>query len=93
VKTLKLFSETMVSEWAKVVLLLAAVASATAKATSPMRTTKLFDEPYKPEESRHFEIQKSSTFSPNVKKQFDLAYADGTELKGFNGNDIVHVSN
>ena len=62
------------------------------KAAKAGRTTALFDEPYKPEESRHFDIQASSTFQPDPKKQFDLSYADGTELKGFNANDIVHVS-
>jgi hypothetical protein len=56
------------------------------------RTTALFDEPYKPDDSRHFDIQASSTFKPDPKKQFDLSYADGTELKGFNADDVVHVS-
>ena len=56
------------------------------------RTTQLFDEPYKSEDSRQFKIQASTTFVPDPKKQFDLSYADGTELKGFNGHDVVHVS-
>ena len=72
-------------------VLSAALALATARTAYPTRTTKLFDEPYKPEESRHFDVKSSSTFRADPKKQFDLSYADGTELKGFNGNDIVHV--
>ena len=57
------------------------------------KTTSLFDEDYKPDESRHYQVSESSTFAPDAKKQFDLSYADGTELKGFNGVDVVHVRN
>ena len=52
---------------------------------------QLFDEAYRPEDSRHFEVSASSTFKPDTSRQFDLAYADGTELKGFNAHDIVQV--
>jgi hypothetical protein len=37
------------------------------------------------------QIKKSSTFEPHATMIFDLSYADGSELKGFNGEDIVHV--
>jgi hypothetical protein len=38
------------------------------------------------------QVSETQTFTPNAAKQFDLSYADGTELKGFNAKDIVHVS-
>lgn len=53
-------------------------------------TTKLFNEPYRPSESRHYEVS-SSTFAADAAKQFDLSYADGTVLRGFNGKDVVQV--
>lgn len=53
-------------------------------------TSKLFNEPYRPDESRHYDTS-SSTFTPNAAKQFDLSYADGTVLRGFNGQDVVQV--
>jgi hypothetical protein len=75
------------------VLLLSLAAGAwSAPKASKARTTGLFDEPYKADDSRHFDVQASSTFKPDPKKVFDLSYADGTELKGFNANDVVHVS-
>jgi hypothetical protein len=54
-------------------------------------TTQLFDEPYRPAESRHFNIQASHTFHADTSKKFDLSYADGTELSGFQGLDQVHL--
>eukprot|EP00960_Hanusia_phi_P041204 754890-Hanusia_phi.AAC.1 len=54
---------------------------------------QLFDEAYRPDDSRHFEVSASSTFKPDTSRQFDLAYADGTELKGFNAHDIVQLGN
>ncbi len=60
-------------------------------ALMPAKTQTLFDEPYRPNDSRHFTVQKSTTFNPEAAKQFDLSYADGTELKGFAGHDVVHV--
>jgi hypothetical protein len=60
-------------------------------ALMPAKTQALFDEPYRPNDSRHFKVQMSSTFNPEAAKQFDLSYADGTELKGFAGHDVVHV--
>eukprot|EP00282_Hemiselmis_andersenii_P028658 CAMPEP_0169456838 /NCGR_PEP_ID=MMETSP1042-20121227/16561_1 /TAXON_ID=464988 /ORGANISM="Hemiselmis andersenii, Strain CCMP1180" /LENGTH=484 /DNA_ID=CAMNT_0009569077 /DNA_START=8 /DNA_END=1462 /DNA_ORIENTATION=+ len=48
-----------------------------------------FHTPYRPEQSRHFDVTKSSTFSPITTKVFDLHYADGSHLKGFNGVDQV----
>jgi len=64
-----------------------------AVASEGEKTQQLFDEAYRAADSRHFRIQSSSTFSADVEKQFDLAYADGTELKGFNGNDVVQLGN
>ena len=61
------------------------------EALMPAKTQALFDEPYRPNDSRHFKVQTSSTFTPEPSKQFDLSYADGTELKGFAGHDVVHV--
>jgi len=54
-------------------------------------TTQLFDEPYRPQDSRHFNAKDSSTFTATVTKKFDLSYADGTELQGFQGQDIVEL--
>jgi len=48
-----------------------------------------FHTPYRPEQSRHFDVTKSSTFNPITNKVFDLHYADGSHLKGFNGVDQV----
>ena len=72
---------------------LAAVAEGKAQMHAAKGTSKLFDEPYRPGDSRHFDIGATSTFSADTKKQFDLAYADGTELKGFNGFDVVQLGN
>jgi hypothetical protein len=68
-----------------------AIAPDLGKALMTAKTQALFDEPYRPDDSRHFKVQKSSTFDPEPSKQFDLSYADGTELKGFAGHDVVHV--
>ena len=57
----------------------------------PVKTSQLFDEPYRPADSRHFNVQASHTFRPDVAKKFDLSYADGTELSGFQGIDQVHL--
>lgn len=54
-------------------------------------TSQLFDEPYRPADSRHFALQSSHTFTPETAKKFDLSYADGTELKGFQGLDEVSL--
>lgn len=76
-----------------------------------------FHTPYRPEQSRHFDVTKSSSFNPITSKVkhpchagsrwgkdgmltagplalqvFDLHYADGSHLKGFNGVDQVWVS-
>lgn len=56
-----------------------------------LKTQDLFDEAYRPQDSRKFKVDGSETFSPEPSKTFDLSYADGTELQGFTGNDIVHV--
>lgn len=37
------------------------------------------------------QIEDSATFHADAEKRFDLSYADGSELKGFNAHDIVHV--
>ena len=44
-----------------------------------------------PSRVHRLQIKKSSTFEPHATMIFDLSYADGSELKGFNGEDIVHV--
>lgn len=51
-----------------------------------------FHTPYRPDDSRHFQILSSKTFAAYPRKRFDLSYADGTVLKGFNGIDVVKVS-
>eukprot|EP00960_Hanusia_phi_P072239 767735-Hanusia_phi.AAC.1 len=56
-------------------------------------TSMLFDEAYRPQDSRHFSIQASSTFVPETSKKFLLTYADGTVLKGFRGLDVVQLGN
>lgn len=91
------------------------------------RLQSLFHTPFRPEDSRHFQvrsvqhvfsgnaagtsntcallsihgsiddtvaleqIEKSSTFTPSPEKRFDLSYADGSELKGFDAQDVVTV--
>ena len=72
---------------------LGAVAEAKAHMKAATGTSQLFDEPYRPNESRHFDVEATSTFTSDTSKQFDLAYADGTELKGFNGFDVVQLGN
>jgi hypothetical protein len=75
------------------VLSLAMVSEAKAHMEAAKGTSQLFDEPYRPDDSRHFDVGASSSFSADTTKQFDLAYADGTELKGFNGHDVVQLGN
>ena len=53
--------------------------------------SQLFDEPYRPQDSRHFKATASSTFSAETSKKFDLSYADGTQLKGFQGTDEIEL--
>ena len=48
-----------------------------------------FHTPYRPEQSRHFDVTRTSSFSPITEKIFDLHYADGSHLRGFNGVDQV----
>jgi len=74
-------------------LSLAVVSEAKAHMKAAQGTSQLFDEPYRPNDSRHFDLQKTSSFSADTTKQFDLAYADGTELKGFSGFDVVQLGN
>ncbi|KAJ1493911.1 hypothetical protein T484DRAFT_2654155 [Baffinella frigidus] len=54
--------------------------------------TGAFHTPYRPEKSRHFDASKSSSFSAITDKVFDLHYADGSHLRGFNGVDQIWVS-
>jgi hypothetical protein len=56
-----------------------------------LKTQDLFDEAYRPQDSRKFNLGTSESFMAEPSKTFDLSYADGTELQGFTGNDIVHV--
>jgi len=53
--------------------------------------SKLFDEAYRPEDSRHFRPEHSSTFVPQTSQTFDLNYADGSHLRGFSGVDQVYM--
>jgi len=53
--------------------------------------TKLFDEAYRPEDSRHFKAEDSSTFVAQTGQTFDLNYADGSHLRGFSGVDQVYM--
>lgn len=77
------------------ILLLAGEAAGLATLKNGVKSAeeqKLFDEAYRPGDSRKFVVDKSETFTAHADKTFDLSYADGTELKGFTGRDIVHVS-
>jgi hypothetical protein len=58
-----------------------------------LKTQDLFDEAYRPQDSRKFNLGTSESFMAEPSKTFDLSYADGTELQGFTGNDIVHLGN
>jgi hypothetical protein len=69
----------------------AAAAGKKMKVASASQTSQLFDEPYRPQDSRHFNVQHSSTFKAETSKKFDLSYADGTELSGFQGFDNVEL--
>jgi len=73
------------------VLLAALLACADGRVVTPARTQELFHTPYKSHDSRHFKIEASSTFEADAERRFDLSYADGSELKGFNAHDIVHL--
>ena len=46
---------------------------------------------YRPEDSRHFRADQSSTFVPQSSQTFDLNYADGSHLRGFSGVDQVYM--
>ena len=50
-----------------------------------------FDEAYAPEQSRHLDISKDSSFKAEPSKTFDLNYADGSHLRGFTGNSMVGI--
>jgi len=67
------------------------VVEMSAKGKHPAIMSQLFDEPYRPQDSRHFSVQGTSTFSADTAKKFDLSYADGTELQGFQGYDEVYM--
>ena len=51
----------------------------------------LFTDKYRPNDSRHFDVKATSTFEPNTAKTFDLHYADGSHLRGFEGKDVVKL--
>ena len=53
--------------------------------------SQLFDEAYRPEDSRHFRAEDSSTFVGQASQTFDLNYADGSHLRGFSGVDQVYM--
>jgi hypothetical protein len=74
------------------VVLAALCPCASGKVITPARTQELFHTPYREKDSRHFNIEESSTFVADAERRFDLSYADGSELKGFNAHDIVRVS-
>eukprot|EP00287_Rhodomonas_sp_CCMP768_P004017 CAMPEP_0196725490 /NCGR_PEP_ID=MMETSP1091-20130531/7044_1 /TAXON_ID=302021 /ORGANISM="Rhodomonas sp., Strain CCMP768" /LENGTH=568 /DNA_ID=CAMNT_0042067781 /DNA_START=17 /DNA_END=1723 /DNA_ORIENTATION=- len=54
---------------------------------------QLFEEPYRADDSRHFDVTASSTFTPVTSQTFDLHYADGSHLRGFSGEDMVTMGN
>ena len=45
----------------------------------------------RPEDSRHFKAEDSSTFVAQTGQTFDLNYADGSHLRGFSGVDQVYM--
>jgi len=61
------------------------------KVADEKSSNKLFDEEYRPQDSRHFKVSESSTFVPQSFQTFDLNYADGTHLRGFSGADQVYM--
>eukprot|EP00286_Rhodomonas_abbreviata_P012883 CAMPEP_0181331768 /NCGR_PEP_ID=MMETSP1101-20121128/24703_1 /TAXON_ID=46948 /ORGANISM="Rhodomonas abbreviata, Strain Caron Lab Isolate" /LENGTH=563 /DNA_ID=CAMNT_0023441301 /DNA_START=30 /DNA_END=1721 /DNA_ORIENTATION=+ len=61
------------------------------KTADEKSSSQLFDEPYRPEDSRHFDVASSSTFIPQASQTFDLNYADGSHLRGFSGVDQVYM--
>jgi len=61
------------------------------KVADEKSSNKLFDEEYRPQDSRHFKVSQSSTFVPQSFQTFDLNYADGTHLRGFSGADQVYM--
>jgi len=61
------------------------------KVADEVESNQLFDEPYRPEDSRHFDVAQSSTFIPQASQTFDLNYADGSHLRGFSGVDQVYM--
>lgn len=55
------------------------------------KSSKLFDEAYRPQDSKHFDISRSSTFDAHPDKTQDMHYADGTHLRSFTGVDEVYM--
>lgn len=63
------------------------------KVADEQHSNKLFDEAYRPGDSRHFDVARSNTFVPQSTQTFDLNYADGSHLRGFSGVDQVYMGN
>lgn len=63
------------------------------KVADERHSNKLFDEAYRPGDSRHFDVPHSSTFVAQSSQTFDLNYADGSHLRGFSGVDQVYMGN
>jgi hypothetical protein len=63
------------------------------KVADEQHSNKLFDEPYRASDSRHFAVSQSTTFVPQSTQTFDLNYADGTHLRGFSGVDQIYMGN
>lgn len=63
------------------------------KVADEQHSNKLFDEAYRPGDSRHFDVARSNTFVPQSSQTFDLNYADGSHLRGFSGVDQVYMGN
>ena len=61
------------------------------KVADEKHSAKLFDEAYRPNDSRHFRVHDSQTFVPQTTQTFDLNYADGSHLRGFSGVDQVYM--
>ena len=52
----------------------------------------LLPQSYRPEDSRHFDVTKSSSFKAKPEQTQDMHYADGTHLRSFTGVDQVRCS-
>jgi hypothetical protein len=61
-------------------------------AAYPLAALAEFDEPFHAKKSMAFDPTSSSSFTPTPRR-YSLHYADSTELRGFVGEDVVHLDN